>query len=73
MANTGTDIFRSFLFFNPLYYYRFFFKTYCEEVRGIIMEEISDNEDIVPRYHGKVVAHVEVDKYVATTTAWLYI
>jgi hypothetical protein len=39
--------------------YRFFFKSFCEDIDDAIMEEISDEETILPLYEGKIIARVE--------------
>ena len=44
---------------SSLLIYRFFFKTFCEEIDEEIMEEISDDETILPHFNGKIVARVE--------------
>ena len=38
---------------------RFFFKSFCEDIADAIMEEISDDEVVLPHYEGKIIARVE--------------
>ena len=41
------------------HYFRFFFKTVYEGIEEALMEEISDDETVLPHYEGKIVARVE--------------
>ena len=38
---------------------RFFFKSFCEELNDVILEEISDNSVTLPLHEGKIVGQVE--------------
>ena len=38
---------------------RFFFKSFCEDIDDAIMEEISDDETVLPLYEGKIIGRVE--------------
>ena len=38
---------------------RFFFKTVYEGIDGALMEEISEDEAVLPHYEGKIIARVE--------------
>ena len=39
--------------------HRFFFKTMYDGIEEALMEEISDEETVLPHYEGKIVARVE--------------
>ena len=39
---------------------RFFFKSYCEDIEAAVMEELSDDEIVLPLYEGKIIGRVEV-------------
>jgi hypothetical protein len=45
--------------FNRRGQYRFFFKSYCEELNDVILEEMTEDTQSLPLYEGKIVGHVE--------------
>jgi hypothetical protein len=45
--------------FNRKGEYRFFFKTVYEGIEGPLMEEISDEETVLPQFEGRIIARVE--------------
>ncbi|XP_019849254.1 PREDICTED: uncharacterized protein LOC109580476 [Amphimedon queenslandica] len=39
--------------------YRYFFKKYCEELSDVILEEATEDMQVLPLYNGSIVGHVE--------------
>ena len=42
-----------------IYYYRFFFKSYCEDLQMEIIEEFLDDDAVLPMIQGKIIGRVE--------------
>lgn len=38
---------------------RYFFKKYCEELNDVILEEATEDMQVLPLYNGSIIGHVE--------------
>lgn len=46
--------------FNKIHFFRYFFKTECEDLDMIVIqEEVTDDNDVLPLYEGKIMAQVK--------------